>query len=131
MMPTLLEELTAATAGMEWMSETDAPVDPLVWPEPTPLDSATLLGRLKLPLDTPVEQLELERFFAPATTIRDWFGAEERARAQRFTALMRLLRERLRDVQVFKIGTIDRQVYALGYSPDGSLAGVQTRVVET
>lgn len=131
MKPTLLDELTAATDGLEFMSETDAPIEPVLWDVKLPLDHAKLLERLDLPPETPVQVLDLTTFFRSATTIRDWFGPDETAQAQRFVALVTLLNERLHEPQVYKIGSINFPVYVLGQTADGKLAGVHTRVVET
>lgn len=130
-MPTLYDELAAATAGLEFMSETDAPIEPIVWDETAPTGSAELLSRLGLPHETEIELLDLDTFFRPATTLRDWFDPDETEHAQRFTALAQLLKQRLHNPRVYKIGAINRQVYVLGQTDDGKLAGIKTHVVET
>ena len=130
-MPTFQDELSAATAGLEFMSETDALIEPVVWEAATPTDSAALLHYLGLPCDTVVEVLGLDHFFSGATALHDWFGPAEIERAQRFAALVGLLKQRLHDPCVYKIGQIARDVYVLGQTDDGKLAGVKTHVVET
>jgi hypothetical protein len=80
----------------------------------------------------PVKKLNFKTFFANATQEQDWYGAEEQETARRFQALVRLLTEHLRDMQVFKIGkTIEYAVYVVGRTTAGDFAGVSTKVVET
>jgi hypothetical protein len=65
------------------------------------------------------------------TKIQDWFGEEETATAQKFSALEKLLLENLKDLKVFKIGEIELDIYFVGLDKQGKLAGVKTKAVET
>jgi hypothetical protein len=61
----------------------------------------------------------------------DWKGAEELAIARRYQALLRLLKENLNDLKVYRVGRINIAVYIIGRSKAGNWLGISTRVVET
>ncbi len=81
--------------------------------------------------DTPVEERNFAEFFARLAEIQDWFGDEEKATAQKFADLKKLLESNLRDLKVFKIGKIQLDVYAVGIDAENNLLGIQTKAVET
>jgi hypothetical protein len=74
---------------------------------------------------------DVTRFFRPALEIKDWFGPEETERAERFKALVALLRKNLTSLRVYKVGETTVEAFVLGRTADGDLAGVRTTVVET
>lgn len=132
-MPTdhLIAALEQAIAGLLVMSETDAPLVPFLWPAPLPFTPAALLAAALLPAATPVEEISLERFFAPRVTLRAAMEVEEQATVARFQALHRLLTERLTDIRVYRLGSIAIPVWIVGTTPAGRVAGLTTLVVET
>ncbi len=83
------------------------------------------------PETTPVETLDLETFFAPATQPQDWHGDEERAIAHRFQDLVHLLQTHLKAIQVYRLGSIEIPVYIVGQDEAGDWIIVSTTVVET
>lgn len=128
----LLPELRSACEDLLWLSETDAPFEVICWPEqPPPLTPQDLLRLGGCPADTPIQTSRLEDFFGPATTEQDWFGAAEKAQAERYRHLQHLLTSRLEDPQVYRLGEVEVTIYVLGYTGDGQLAGVKTFAVET
>jgi hypothetical protein len=70
-------------------------------------------------------------FFKPVLEVRDWFGPEEIARTEKFEALLALLRANLTSLRVYRVGETTIDVYVLGRTSDGDLAGIRTKVVET
>jgi hypothetical protein len=127
----LIAELERAVDGLLVMSETDAPLHPFLWPQPLPFTPEAVLTAAGLPPETSVEEIRLERFFAPRITERAGMDAADKATIARFRALQRLLTERLRDVRVYRIGRIDIQVWIVGQTEEGRIAGLTTLVVET
>ncbi len=61
----------------------------------------------------------------------EWKPEQERAIARRFQALLRLLKENLDDLKVYRVGTINIAVYIVGRTVTGNWVGLSTRVVET
>jgi hypothetical protein len=49
----------------------------------------------------------------------------------RYKKLIRLLRRVLRDLKVYKLGTIEIPTFIVGQLDDGTIAGLRTTVVET
>lgn len=120
-----------AVEGLTYPSETDAPLEPfeLRGFRGERLCAEDVLAHVGS--EGPVVEMELDAFFAPAIEEQDWYGPEERAQAARFRELLRLLRESLDDIRVFKVGERSIDVYVIGRMRDGRYAGITTRVVET
>jgi hypothetical protein len=128
------EQLAPATAGLLFPSETDAPVIPFVWETPEghlELTAGAVVGLSGHPADTAVEEIAFDDLFGKVTQPRDWHNEVGRKRAEGFTALRDLLRENLRGIRVFRLGTISIDVIVVGVDPKDRLAGVSTKVVET
>lgn len=129
----VIAELRKATAGLRFQSESDYPLEPFVWEGEgaEALTGARLLKMLKRPAATPVKALSVDQFFRSATEEQDWHNAEERKTARRFKELVKTLKGALKKVKVYKIGEAEIDVYVIGQSGAGDLAGVKTKVVET
>ncbi len=125
------EGLETTCKGLIYISETDAAVTPFVG-EPTDTMSANnILQQTGKPLDEPIEEIDLNEFFGRLTSMRDWYGEPEKARAKKFLELKTLLEVNLRQLKVFKTGTIQRDIYIVGIDSNGCLMGVKTNAVET
>jgi hypothetical protein len=128
----LQKAISEATNGLLYPSESDYPVEPHVLPGA----GATRLKKGAFPPGLCPEGEtcvvgDVGRFFAPVTEIRDWYGPDETNRAERFKALLALLRKNLSAVKVYKVGRVTVQAYVLGRTADGDLAGVRTTLVES
>lgn len=120
--PPVLKELTSAVKGLLFPSETDAPLEPFVWPGGDgPPTEATVRANAKVKKDAPVEQLTVDEL---AQTIPD----ENR---DAFQPLLTVFARQLSGSTVFKVGEIEIDVYVVGRTADGQYAGVKTKVVET
>ena len=127
----LLSELRAATKGLLFLSESDGPLKAFVWKGVAIDSAAALLVHLEKDAATPVQEVELAKFFAPMTTPQDWDDDEGKADVVRFQALVTQLAA-LTNTRVFRIGTEPEILaYALGTTPDGHTAGVSTLLTET
>ncbi|NTU85610.1 MAG: nuclease [Chloroflexales bacterium] len=129
--PDALGEITAAADGLLMPSESDYPFEPFRWPGPGPLTPEALVEFLELPPGTPVEVRELDAFFEPLTSVRDWQDADQRAAAARFALLRDLLHDLLADVMVYRAGSIQIPVVIAGRDPSGATVGLRTTVIET
>lgn len=136
----VLKALRVAAKGLLYPSESDKPLKAFLW-KGTPPDGDASEAALRVQIEAPdsavVQSLPLERFFGPVTTEQDWFGEEERERAQRFRALQEALGRHLAGLRAFRVegGHADDRsvvdVYVVGQTAGGGLAGVSTQVVET
>jgi len=74
--------------------------------------------------------LAVDGFFAIATQEEDWHE-EEQETVQRFQNLVSVLKQNLSQLQVFRVGSIEIDVYIVGVTGGGGLAGLSTKLVET
>jgi len=150
---TILQE---AVEGLLWTSESDYPFTVCQWqgqsdaapemsaseivaseaftPEaftPEPFTPELLLQRTEHPAETPVETIAPETFFAGVTQVQDWQGEEERAIASRYQALLATLKQHLSDLTVYRVGTIEIDLYIIGKTQAGNFVGLSTKAVET
>ena len=120
--------LSQLSKDLLFPSESDYPLEPFKWESAT-LTPETILARSLQPSDTAIEATTLEDFFAPVVTDQDWFDDEDRAIAQRFRDLQAAIAT-LENVQVFKVGTVEIDVYIVG-AIGSDLVGLKTQVIET
>ncbi|MGD1948280.1 MAG: nuclease A inhibitor family protein [Leptolyngbyaceae cyanobacterium] len=131
-MPTiqdLLPELEAACEDLLWRSEADYPFEVVV----LTANAHNLLAALKegYPGDTPIVPLSLNDFFDQATQERAWFDSRELSLVQRYRNLRDLLEATLENLQVYRIGRVEMDVYLVGETEDKQAVGVKTKIVET
>lgn len=126
----ILEQLKRATDGLLFMSESEYPFSVFLWeitPEATP---EKVSQQTNHPIDTPVKIVGFDDFFQVATTEEDWHGEEEKKIVKRFQSLVQMLKENLSNLQVYRLGEIEIDVYVVGETPTGNLAGIATKIVE-
>ena len=127
----LLSELRSAARGLIFTSESDAPLTPFVWKGVVIDSAAALLTHLEKDATIPVQEVALEKFFAPMATPQSWDDDEAKADRVRFQTLIAQLAT-LSDTRAFRLGSgPEITVYVVGKTPDGSTAGVSTMLTET
>ena len=118
----LLDAIEKLTAGLIYLSETDAPVE--AYSDKT--------GEIaKLAADKHSEEISVQDFFGRLTADKDWYGTKEKERVDRFAGLEKLLVENLRDLKVIKLGHIRFDIYVIGLDADDNVIGIKTKAVET
>ena len=124
--------LSAAADGLSYQSETDAPWQAFGWSgaagTPT-ADEVKKRGRHKA--SAPVTDQAVDEFFAPLVEDKDWYEDEERATAAKYRELLKVVKERLPDAKVFRVGGRKVTIYVVGTDPAGGWAGLKTTAVET
>ncbi|HEX8427521.1 nuclease A inhibitor family protein [Hymenobacter sp.] len=125
------QQLQQLTQGLVFISESDAPLEPVSYPTPAgELTDAALLKLLGEPADTKVETKELTLFLRNHTADQGVLG--DPAQANRYKALQMFLKQELQDTKVYRVGTGPQiKSYALGKTEDGKLAGFKTILTET
>ncbi|HSI91601.1 MAG TPA: nuclease A inhibitor family protein [Adhaeribacter sp.] len=128
-----LDKLRKASEGLYFLSESDYPFETVAFPaeKMTRLNPFTLLQQLGLPENTPVEEQKPEYFFRNMTRELPEYGPEEKANAQRFRDLEKLLIQTLEDVKVYRVGQIQVDAYIVGRLPEGGFGGLKTTLIET
>jgi hypothetical protein len=126
----ILDTLKQATEGLLYTSESDYPFDVFLWQTNT-LTPKQLLTKTKHAKNTPVQVGDFAQFFAQVTEEKDWYGPEEKEKVAKYKQLVNTLQTLLSDIQVYRVGEIEIDVYLVGKTSEGSLAGISTKVVET
>lgn len=127
----VLQQLTAAVEGLVWMSETDAPFEVKLWTEPGPAFTAEqVVQHAQLPPETPVEVLSLEAFLAPVLQSLS-SDPVTIVTASRFEALQQILSQVLNQIQVYRCGEVELEIYILGHFQDNDWVVLHTTAVET
>jgi hypothetical protein len=122
----IIIQLKQATTDLLWLSESDYPFEIVTW------DKGIELTPVALFKDTgAVETISLADFFAPALIVEDWYEAEELATVDRYKLLLQTIESNLTELQVFRISSVEIDVYIIGKTPDGDVVGLKTTVVET
>lgn len=129
----LIDTLKKASDGLLCMSESDYPFEVFLWEAMSKeaLTSEKLLEQTNHSKDTPVEVEDFDYFFEIAAQEQDWHTLKEKETVNKYQNLVKTLKEKLSDVEVYRIGTVNIDVYIIGKTPSGNLAGLLTKVVET
>ena len=129
----LLRDLSAASSGLLFVSEHDAPfalVDAPTVPFASLDDDAIrkLAGR---PQADAVEVVSVDHFFRNAVLDQPWHGPAEKAAAKRYRDLVGLIQSALPGAKAYRVGAVSVAVLILGTGPGGGALGLSTEVVET
>jgi len=127
----LKSKLEIASRDLTYISETDATVVPVFGGRVNGSSSAEMLAAVNAPDKMPVDETDLDQFFARLTTYRDWFDAREKINANGFAKLESLLKAELHNLKVLRLGKIKIDIYVIGIDEDGKVAGVKTKAIET
>ena len=128
----LMRELERLTEGLLFVSELDAPLAVVTWTRPGARPTARRLAALVgEPHPELAEQVTVDAFFRAALRVEPAPSAEDVVTARRYGALVRFLKSRLRDVQVFRFGRTTIRSYVVGVAPNGDWLGLTTSQTET
>ncbi|RUR72180.1 hypothetical protein DSM107007_58150 [Nostoc sp. PCC 7120 = FACHB-418] len=83
------------------------------------------------PPETSVETVDLDYLFRNCAVEKEWHDDIQKQDVQKFQTLVTKLKDNLTDIKVYRLGTIDIDVYIVGKTPSGDLAGIFTKVIET
>ena len=126
--------LEQAAEGLTYTSESDRPFEPFElaggaagWP----YGVDEFARRIGAPAGARREESALQRFFAPHIESTDPYDAQTQALRPRYEVLRALLSSSLREVRVFRIGSIEIDCYVVGDAGGGKLSGLHTVAVET
>lgn len=129
----LIDILERTSNGLLYMSESDYPFEVFLWNSlgKDALTTEKLLQQTNHPQDTPVEVKDCDSFFKRATQEQNWYGLEEQKTVKKYQNLVKILKDNLADIKVYRIGAIDIDIYIVGKTQSGDLVGLSTKVVET
>jgi hypothetical protein len=128
----IARELEHLTRGLLFMSESDYPLQVVMWRRPGGGPTATRLAALTGEAHADLAQaLTVDEFFRAAVTPMPGDDVEERALARRFAGVVHFLKTRLAGVRVFRFGRLSIRSYVVGTTPSGDWLGLSTTEVET
>jgi hypothetical protein len=123
--------LREATSGLLFMSESDYPLEVISWSGSDQLSPEYLRRKAGLDAASLLVETDLETFFRVAAGEQEWKGEAELIVARKYQHLMRLLKENLTEIRVYRVGEIKISVSVVGRSEEGNWMGVSTQVIET
>ncbi len=126
----IIDRLTQAATDLEWSSESDYPFELVTWAPDTAMTPTALFSDVDRP-ELPIESITLNDLFAPVIAVEDWYEAEELAVVDRYKVLLESIESNLAEVQVFRVGEVEIDIYIIGKTPAGDIVGLKTRSVET
>lgn len=127
----ILDQLRTSANGLLMMSESEYPFEVFLWEGIAPATPEKVVQQTNHPQNTPVEIVGIDDFFEVATTAEDWHGEEEKATVNKFQALVQTLKENLSNLQVYRLRHKEVNIYIVGQTLTGNLAGISTQIVET
>lgn len=127
----IFNSIKSLSEGLYYMSETDAEILPFAAGKVSVLNKETFARQLGIKDESQIEERDFDAFFKRLTEIKDWFGDEEKATAERFQKLRDFLEQNLRSLKVFRVGRIEIDIYVLGLDDEGRIFGIKTQAVET
>ena len=124
-------ELQKQVAGLQFISESEAPLEAVAYAAPGgELSNTALLKLLGEPAGAKVETVELTQFLRNHTADDGVLG--DAALANRYKALQMFMKQDMDGVQVYRVGSGPQiHAYSLGRMMDGTLAGFKTVLTET
>ena len=129
----LKEEIIFLTSDLMYPSESDEKIDyfemELSTDEKLSFANFRIFNGIRPEVE--IEEMEFELFFKPLTKIEEWFGKEEMKWAEDSLKLKELLLEKLKDIQILKVGRIQIDVYLFGKSGECKWEGLKTKLIET
>ena len=126
----IIDRLKQATTDLLWSSESDYPFEIVTWEPGVELTPTDLFSNI-YDTDLAVESTTLTDLFEPILTIEDWYEQAELDLVDRYTNLLDSINTNLAQVQVFRVGEVEIDIYIIGKTPTGDIVGLKTLSVET
>jgi Nuclease A inhibitor-like protein len=127
---TIIDRLKQATTDLLWSSESDSPFEIVTWEPGIELNPSDLFSNI-YDTDLAIESMDLADLLAPVIAVEDWYEAEELALVDRYQKLRQSIESNLSEVQVFRVGEVEIDIYIIGKTPAGDIIGLKTLAVET
>ncbi|MBE9052352.1 nuclease A inhibitor family protein [Nostocales cyanobacterium LEGE 11386] len=129
----ITKKLRQASDDLLMMSESDYPFEVFLWSNQAreDLTNQKILELTNHPQDTSIETVEIDELFRNCAEEKEWHDEIQKQNVQKFQSLVKTLKDNLTDIKVYRLGTIDIDVYVVGKTLSGDLAGVSTKLIET
>jgi hypothetical protein len=129
----IIAKLKQAADNLLMTSESEYPFEVFYWTGESQesLTNQKLLQLTRHPQETSIETVELDDFFRNCAQEKEWHDETQKENVHKFQLLVKTLKENLTNIQVYRLGTINLDVYIVGATLSGDLAGISTKLVET
>lgn len=127
----LIDEIESLCKGLIYISETDARVVAFTAGIASEVTSLMLVKIADINSGSQCEEADFETFFDRLTAVHEWYTSEQKKNTKKFARLRDLLNANLSDLNVFRFGKIQIEIFAVGLDAEGNLVGIRTRSVET
>ena len=128
----LKEQIELLVADLRYPSESDEKIEFFeildTVAEISTENFKTFIGKSE---ETAIQTMDLELFFEPLTRSEDWFTDEEAQWAEDALKLKTVLKKKLQDIQVFRVGETEIEVFVIGKTEAGEWIGIKTLLIET
>ncbi|MEA5141529.1 nuclease A inhibitor family protein [Arcicella rigui] len=128
----LKEQIELLVADLRYPSESDEKIEFFeildTVAEISTENFKTFIGKSE---ETAIQTMDLELFFEPLTRSEDWFTDEEAQWAEDALKLKTVLKKKLQDLQVFRVGETEIEVFVIGKTEAGEWIGIKTLLIET
>ena len=126
----ILSELKKAAQGLQYLSEKDAPWTPFHWAEAGDLTKAEVLAHSGFATNAKIEEVDFEKFFQSLAVEQKWHADPEKAVVRKYQSLLKLLKDKLMHLKIYRVGDTKCRYFVVGRSEDG-WTGVAADALET
>ncbi|MBD2511656.1 nuclease A inhibitor family protein [Nostoc muscorum FACHB-395] len=129
----ITEKLKQASDGLLMISESEYSFEAFLWSNQAqePMTAQKLLQLTGDSLETSIEEVELDYIFRNCAEEKEWHDEIQKQNVPKFRSLVKTLKDNLTDIKVYRLGTINIDVYIVGKTLSRDFAGISTKVVET
>ena len=129
--PLALQRIKEAAEGLLYPSESDYPFEAVLFEEETASLEERLTALSGKEKGSFVERVTLAHFFRNAVNVYPDATPEQKAIAERFVHLEKMVQQELDSVAVYRIGGVQVDAFIIGKLPDGRYGGLRTKMIET
>ncbi|WP_013334519.1 nuclease A inhibitor family protein [Gloeothece verrucosa] len=128
----LVTKLSKASEGLVYISESDYPYEVIHWDNPNvPLTKDLIAQKANISEGTPCSEVAFDDFFNLDAPDPDWYGEEEKQEAAKQRNLMKIMKDHLTDLKVYRFGEVEIAIYIVGKAANGEIIGLKTTAIET
>jgi len=130
----IVKNLEKASEGLLFMSESDYPFTGQLFKGQgsNGISDQKMRELTDAPEDTKIETVDLDCFFEHVANEQEWHSPEQKEEVAKYQNLIKLLKENLKDVKVYRIGEVEIKAFIIGTTKDGKdIAGLSTIQIET
>lgn len=126
-------EVTTLLKNLLYPSESDEPIEWISFQSSglSTLTVSDLEFYQGFPPEVYVEEITVENFWKPVITIEEWYEEDERAQVEKCLELKLLLETNLKNLQAFRAGQVEIDLYLLGQINENEWGGLKTKLIET